>query len=269
MVRPPISNLLRARTWCPQVTQTAPFGTNALTERYKQLIAELRRTSAMALPRCVVSRYATALAESVVGAMSGHQSWALLCRYCCRLLLAAVPKGVDRNSELKLRRHLWEMGQISDLICKVLGQQNSGPFRRAARNVQSQTYEHRGKRACALTARGSISKAMKGLDYSSHPTELGHWNLSRQCGGRRGGACLGRWKVQAGSKCDEGAGPNQDRYRFAATRQTGNGRNTWLPSSPSQEPARGDACFGSSKFSQSSGRQETCPKNVDSCSTRS
>ena len=54
--------------------------------------------------------------------MSGHQSWALLCRYRCRLLLAEIPKGVNRNSELKLRLHLWETRQISDLISKVLGQ---------------------------------------------------------------------------------------------------------------------------------------------------
>ena len=89
--------------------------------------------------------------------------WALLCRYCCRLLLAVIPKGVDRNSELKQRRQLWEAGQVSVLIGKVLGQQNSGPLRRTAGKTQPQTEEQRGKRACALTARGSISKAMKGL----------------------------------------------------------------------------------------------------------
>ena len=112
----------------------------------------------MALPRRVVSRCATAWAESLEG-----QSWALLCRYRCRLLLAEIPKCVDRNSELKLRLHLWETGQISDLICKVLGQQNSGMLRRTARRVPPQTDEQRPKRACALTARASISKAMKGL----------------------------------------------------------------------------------------------------------
>ena len=93
--------------------------------------------------------------------MSGHQSWALLCR--CRLLLAEIPKGVDRNSELKQRLHLWEMGHITDLISQVLGQQNSGPLRRTARRVQPQTDEQRGKRACALTGRGSNRKATKGL----------------------------------------------------------------------------------------------------------
>ena len=40
-----------------------------------------------------------------------------------------------------------------------------------------------------------------------------------------------------------------------------------MPSSPSQESARGDACFGSSTFSQSSGREESCRKSAASCST--
>ena len=158
-VRPPISNFLGAGSQCPFVTllttaryQTVPLGDITLTEQVKQLFFELRRASAMALPRCVVSRYATAWAESLEGAMSGHQSWAVLCRYRCRLLLAEIPKGVDRNSELKLRLHLCETEQISDLISKVLGQQNSGPLRRTARQMQPQTDEQRGKRACALTA---------------------------------------------------------------------------------------------------------------------
>ena len=62
-----------------------------LTDRDKQLLSELRRASAMALPRCVVSRYATAWAESLEGAMSGHHSFTLLCRYRCRLLLVEIP----------------------------------------------------------------------------------------------------------------------------------------------------------------------------------
>ena len=78
-------------------------------------------------------------------------------------VLAGIPKGVDRNAELKLQLHLWETGQISDLISKVMGQQNSGPLRKKARRVQLQTDEQRGKRACAFTARGSNCTAMKGL----------------------------------------------------------------------------------------------------------
>ena len=134
-----------------------------ITDRDRQLLSELRRASALALPRCVVSRYATAWAESLEGAMSGHQSWASLCRYSCRLLLAEILNGVDRNSELKQRLQLWESGQITALIGLVPGQQNSGPLRRTTGKTQPQTDEKRERRARALAARGSISKAVKGL----------------------------------------------------------------------------------------------------------
>ena len=117
----------------------------------------------MVIPCCVVSRYATAWAETLEEAIGGHQSWAVLYRYRCRLLLAEIPKGVDRNAELKLRLQLWEAGEISELIGGKLGQQLSGPLRRGKRVVQPQTDEQRWKRACALTARGSIRKAVKAL----------------------------------------------------------------------------------------------------------
>ena len=105
----------------------------ALTERDKQLLTELRRASAMALPQCVVSRYATAWAESLEGAMSGLQSWPLLCRFRSRLLLAEIPKRCQQ--ELRAQAP----GRISDLFSKVLGQQSSGPPRRTARGTQPQT----------------------------------------------------------------------------------------------------------------------------------
>ena len=118
------------------------------------------------------------------------------------------------NSELKQRLHLWESGQISGLISKVLGQQSFGPPRRTARGVQPQRDEQRGKRACALTARGSIIRAMKGLvggaaqgsadcrtnwttaliprssGFGTHPTSIG------MCRGSEG--CMERWQVQSG-----------------------------------------------------------------------
>ena len=110
---------------------------------------------------------ATAWAESLGGAMSGHQSWAVLRRYRCRLLLPEILKGVDRNAELKLRLHLRETGQIRDPVSKVLGQQNSGPLRRTARNQQS----HEGFVGSA--AQGSADFAGTGLQLSSH----GAWAL--------------------------------------------------------------------------------------------
>ena len=122
-----------------------PIQNIVLADRDRQLLSELRRTSAMALPRCVVSRDATAWAESLEGAMSGY-------RYRCRLLFAEIPKGVDRNSELKQRLQLWESGQITALIGLLVGQQNSRPLRRTTGKTQPHKDEQRGRRACALTA---------------------------------------------------------------------------------------------------------------------
>ena len=130
-----------------------PIWDVALSERDVHLLTELRWASAIPLPRCVVSPHATAWAESLEGGMSGHQSWALLCRYRCRLVLAEIPKGVDRNSELKQRLHLWEMEQGSDW--QGLG---SGEFWATPWNSREDAADRqRGKRACALTVRGSIS----------------------------------------------------------------------------------------------------------------
>ena len=73
------------------------------TQRDKQVLSKLRLASAMALSRCVVSRYATAWAESLEGAMS------------------EIPEGVDRNSELKQLLQLWttahEAGSFLLAIC--------------------------------------------------------------------------------------------------------------------------------------------------------
>ena len=69
----------------------------------------------MAIPCWVVSRCAAAWAESLEGAIRGHQSWAVLYWYRRRLLLAEIPKGSDRNAEVEHRLQLWEAGEISVL----------------------------------------------------------------------------------------------------------------------------------------------------------
>ena len=75
---------------------------------------------------------------------------AVLFQFRCRLLVAEHQNGSDRNTELKRRLHLRD---------------NSGTAAHRTTNrrkaVQPQTEEQRGKGACAFTARGSISKAMK------------------------------------------------------------------------------------------------------------
>ena len=80
----------------------------------------------MATPRSIGSRYAVAWAESLEGALHRHQTWAVLCRYRCRLLLADIPKGHDRNAELKRRLQMWEASQMHELISRILGQQHTG-----------------------------------------------------------------------------------------------------------------------------------------------
>ena len=64
----------------------------AITQRDKQLFADLRRASAGAIPRCI------AWVESLQGAIGGHESWAMLCRYRCRLLLAGGRYKVARSA---------------------------------------------------------------------------------------------------------------------------------------------------------------------------
>ena len=196
-----------------------------LTERDTQVLPELRRASAMALPRCIVSRYATAWAESLEGAISGHQTWALLCH------------RLGSGPPLKLRLQMWETGQIIELISKILVQQHAGPLRRTNRTMQPQTDEQRGNRACALTARGSISKAMKELVGGAaqgsancqknwttaiipRRSVIGTHPTSAECA-EAARIAWGGWKVQTGTERDEGARPNQNRYRFDPARQTG------------------------------------------------
>ena len=237
MARPPCSNFLRARSRCLQATHSplpnCPIWYIVLTERDKQLLAELRRASAMALPRCIVSRYDTAWAESLEGAPSGHQSLTMLCRYRCRLLLAEVPKALTETAELGLRLRLWEAGQVSELVSKVLGQQRSGPLRRRKRVTQPQTDEQHRKRACALTARGSISKAMKGLvggaaQGSADCRRSGTTTLIPRISGTATAECAAaacaaweRWLVQSSVERHEGTRPQQNRYRITAACQTG------------------------------------------------
>ena len=74
--------LLRKRRSSPPRTEDSP-GMRKLRPAVWQLVNN---------SRCVVCRYATAWAVSLEGAVSGRQSWALLCRFRCRLLLAESRK---------------------------------------------------------------------------------------------------------------------------------------------------------------------------------
>ena len=66
----------------------SPIRDIVITGRDAQLLGELHRASGMAMPRSMVSLYATAWAESLKGTLNGHQSWATLAdigvEYCWR-----------------------------------------------------------------------------------------------------------------------------------------------------------------------------------------
>ena len=53
--------------------------------------------------------------------------------------------------------------KVHDLVGRILGQQHTGQQSREKKPCRPQTEEQRGNRACALAARGSMSKAMKEL----------------------------------------------------------------------------------------------------------
>ena len=205
----------------------------ALTELDKQLLTDLRLAPAMGLPRCVVSRHATAWAESLKGAMSGHQSWAVLCRYRCRLLLAEIPKGVGRNSELKQPLQLWETGQI-----------RSAEFWTAAQNSKED----------ADTARRTARETSLRLDSPRIHQQSYEGTGGRRRAGRTTALIprsTGTGTHSTGAKCAEAARAAWGGGRYKAARSVRRAKtpqvsvkNIWTQSSPSQVPGRGGACFG-------------------------
>ena len=200
-----------------------PIQDVVLPDRDKQLLSELRR----ALPRCVVFRYATAWAASLEGARSGHQSWAVLCRFRCRLFLAEIPKrcrqefraetatstvgtGANQQSDLQSSgsAELWTASQNS--------KRSAATVRRTAREaslcldsprIHQQSHERTGR-----LRRAGLCRLPQELDCSLHPAELGHWNSPLRCGVCRGGPNrLEQWRaIQAGAESDEGARSKQN-----------------------------------------------------------
>ena len=100
----------------------------------------------------------------------------LLCRDSCRLLFADIPKGTDRNAELKRRLRMEEAGDIHDLAQRVLGQQHIGCQAAEAtpKGTKTQTKEQRGKRA---RSRGKSSRSFhrkhNALDCRIHTWQFG------------------------------------------------------------------------------------------------
>ena len=154
--RPATSSELAAGEGSTTAASELPHpGHRSPTERDKQLLAELRRASEMALPPCILS-----LCHGVGRKLqrSHQRSPVLGCAWPLPLPLA-LGRG-----PLMHRQKDFDCGRRSrsvSLFPRYWGS-NSGPLRRRKRATQTQTDEQRGKRTCALTAQGSISKATKG-----------------------------------------------------------------------------------------------------------
>ena len=70
-----------------------------------------------------------------------------------------------------------ERWDTHELISRVLGQQHSGHWDRPKPGQHTKTDEQRGKRSCALMARGSVSWAFGRIWrlVAQPPSGLGHW----------------------------------------------------------------------------------------------
>ena len=78
-----------------------------------------------------------------------------------------MPKGSDRNEELKRRLRLWERGEKDDLVQHVACQQVCSDVPSTPSRPEDRTSEDDDERLCKRareqTAIGTRSKAMKGL----------------------------------------------------------------------------------------------------------
>ena len=106
-----------------QFRQESPWMTaHFRTAQSQQLLADLRRASAVAIPRWIVARYASAQAESLEGAVSGHQSCATGInsrrnRQKCGVKAAPTALGNRRNSIRDLTARGFMSKAMKGLVC--------------------------------------------------------------------------------------------------------------------------------------------------------
>ena len=137
---------------------------------------------------------------------------------CC---LLRCRKCYDRNAEVKLRLQLWEAGEISELLGRILKQATL----RSASQEKTSTAAADGRTAWETSlrldgqvidqqshewTRGWSSARLGRLSKKTgpqHSTQLGLWNSRHLCGMRRGGACcLERRQIQISAEPNEGTG---------------------------------------------------------------
>ena len=158
--------------------------------------------------------------------MSGYKSWALLGRHRFRFLLA----------------QLWDSGQVSVgpgsaefWAASQNSREDAAADRRTAREASlyfdssrlyQQSHEGTDRRCCA-----GLSRLPQEPDHSPHPTEVGHWNSSLQCGVRRGGANRLEWRApQTGAEREREQG--RSKTGIVSMDLLENGKNTWMPLFP-------------------------------------
>ena len=110
--------------------------------------------------RSPVSRYVTARAESSEGALNGNWSWTIPCTYRCRSLLAVMPRGRDRNDELKQLRD----GRV---LCTRWTSNRAAAHRTAGSNEENRETSNRratgeAKLAVSESFRRSAMKSLVG-----------------------------------------------------------------------------------------------------------
>ena len=149
-----------------------------ISDASKRAAVHLHRGGLKKVPKCVASRMAVAKAEGIEGSLADDEDWGFLARYSTRLLLAPIPRGADRNSELKRRLLFWEDGRVDELVTRICGQQVEAERMRGRRSQDDDSEERRGQMAREKTAAGGIRKAMMGLVggvASSTPAEREQW----------------------------------------------------------------------------------------------
>ena len=212
----------------PQSSQPVPPGEPLDDRRDKHLLTELRRVWADGTPAV---RGLSIRQESLERSHERSPVLESALPLWCRKLLA-IPKGVDRNSELKQRLYLWKKrsdlpspGSAKLWAASQNSKRDAATDRRTAREaslcLDSPRIHQQSHEGTCPRRRGGLCRMLEEPDYSPHAAELRNWNSSfrrRVC--RGGPNRLGWWATQTGADRDEGARWKQNRYRVAPARQT-------------------------------------------------